>query len=277
MKGEKNMTNVYKPAKKLDEQIEYLNQNKRVQFNEMDKEISKNKLLQYNYINVISPFKRQFAKKDKKHEVVKIEGKHIYERDVEFKEYYECFVEERSKYPIIVKNILDFEIHFKSIMSYHILTNHKIENSVDLNDFLDELKLSCLTLSGAYTTRIDHMINHLDKLKKDVSKYADVYCFFDRMSLGNVLDVFVCLDNKLQDIILSDMIRFGMNFNTEKVPDFIKKVFCLVAIRNCVMHGNSLEILVRYYNHKTHELRKATDKKKYTSLIKRLSIEKTHE
>lgn len=63
-----------------------------------------------------------------------------------------------------------------------------------------------------------------------------------------------------------------MTFNVDKVPDFINKVFCLVSIRNCVMHCNSLEILIRFYNPKLHELRK-----KYINMVKLLSIEKTHE
>lgn len=58
------------------------------------------------------------------------------------------------------------------------------------------------------------------------------------------------------------------------VPAFIKKVFCLVSIRNCVMHCNSLEVLIRFYKPKTHELRNSSDRKKYLSLIKLLSKEK---
>ena len=40
----------YKIAKTISEQIEYLNKNKRVQFNCMDKDKAKDKLLDYNYI-----------------------------------------------------------------------------------------------------------------------------------------------------------------------------------------------------------------------------------
>lgn len=43
----------YKIAKTISEQIEYLNKNKRVQFNCMDKDKAKDKLLEYNYINII--------------------------------------------------------------------------------------------------------------------------------------------------------------------------------------------------------------------------------
>lgn len=67
----------------------------------------------------------------------------------------------------------------------------------------------------------------------------------------------------------------NINFGVNNVNAFIKKYFTLVAIRNCVMHSNSLEILVRFYNPKTKDLRKATDKKKYTNMIKMLSKRKT--
>ena len=115
------------------------------------------------------------------------------------------------------------------------------------------------------------------KLKEQIFNYADIYCFFDRMSLGNMLTVFTCLDKKQQDVIFEDLKRFNMNFNVQKIPDFINKIFCLVSIRNCVMHSNSLEILIRFYNPKTHELRKVSDRKKYLNMIKELCKEKTHD
>ena len=43
----------YKIAKTISEQIEYLNKNKRVPFNCMDKDKAKDKLLEYNYINIM--------------------------------------------------------------------------------------------------------------------------------------------------------------------------------------------------------------------------------
>lgn len=67
-----------------------------------------------------------------------------------------------------------------------------------------------------------------------------------------------------------------MNFGVKNINDFIDKVFTLVAIRNRVMHCNSLEILVRYYNPATHKLRKNRNKKKYAKMINELSIEKQY-
>ncbi len=121
------------------------------------------------------------------------------------------------------------------------------------------------------------MNNHLDELKSQIFNYADIYCFFDRMSLGDMLTVFTCLEKELQNKIFNDLKKYNMNLNVEQVPQFIQKVFCLVSIRNCVMHSNSLEILVRFYNPRKHELRTITDKKRYINMIKYLSKEKTHE
>ena len=87
----------YKSAKKLEEQIEYLKNNKRVCFNVIDEKNAKDILFKYNYINVISPYKHYFAKLNNKKEVIKMDGNHVYERDVEFNEYYELYKSEREK------------------------------------------------------------------------------------------------------------------------------------------------------------------------------------
>lgn len=268
----------YKPSKKIKEQLDYLEEKKRVRFIDMDRNTAGDKLLEYNYINVITPFKHKFAKCDSKKQVVKVNGNHIYEKDVDFSEYYNCFWEERKKYPIIIANIQDFEIHFKSITAYHILTTSEIYNSSDLSLFLSKLELRFSYLESRYDkTRIQHMKDQIESLKKDIFNYADVYCFFDRMSLGNMLTVFTCLEDDTQNRILKDMKRYKVNLNVDQVPDFIQKVFCLVSIRNCVMHCNSLEVLIRFYKPKTHELRNSSDRRKYVNLIKLLSKEKTHD
>lgn len=218
-----------------------------------------------------------FAKKNSKKEVVKVDGAHVYEKDVEFKSYYSLYLKERNKYPIIMKNVIDFEIQFKSIIAYHILTSSKISNSIDLEKFLEglKLKLSCLCLKYN-DKRINHMNKQIDDLKSDIFKYADIYCFFDRMTLGSLLTLFTCLEDDIQNCIFSDLKRYNLHFDVDQVPDFISKIFCLISIRNCVMHSNSLEILTVFYDAKKHSLRKFWDKKKYLRMIKVLSKEKTH-
>ena len=62
--------------------------------------------------------------------------------------------------------------------------------------------------------------------------------------------------------MLKDFECFEMNFGVQNINDFINKVFTLVAVRNCVMHCNSLEILIRFYDPKTKTLRDSTNKKR---------------
>ena len=246
----------YKTAKTIKKQIEYLKTSKRITFIKVDENEASEKLLRNNYINIITPFKHKFAKKNTKQEVIKVNNSHVYENNVDFNEYYAFYIEERKKYPIIVKNILDFDIQFKSIVAYHTLTSFQINNSNDLSLFLDTLKLRFSFLQSRYNAkRINHMNNHIDELKRNIFKYADVYCFFDRMNLGSILTIFTCLNDTIQNKIFSDLKTYNLNYSVDKVPDFIAKVFCLVSIRNCVMHSNSLEILIRFYNPKDHVVR----------------------
>lgn len=267
----------YKTAKKVNEQLEYLEINKRVVFNQVNRQTAKDVLFRCNYINVISPYKHHFARLDNSRNVVKIDNKHVYDRDVDFNEYYTKFKHEREKYPIIVTNILYFEMHFKSILANRVLTTIYITNSDKLLEFINQLYINVDGLNEDLKKRKMHMKLQLDSLKLDVTKYADVFCFFDRMSLGTLLTVYTCLNAAIQIQIFQDLKKYELTFNVNNIGHFINKVFCLVAIRNCVMHGNSLEILVRFYNAKDHTLRRITDKKRYISMIQYLSIEKPHE
>ena len=46
------------------------------------------------------------------------------------------------------------------------------------------------------------MNKHIDEIKDNINNYHDVYCFFDRMSLGQTLTVYCGLEYKEQDKIL---------------------------------------------------------------------------
>lgn len=266
----------YKPAKTLSEQVEYLEKTKRVRFNVIDKEQAKNILFRYNYINVITPFKHQFAQKDSNGNVVKVENKHIYQNDIEFSNYYGFYKKEREVYPTIAKNVISFESQFKAMLAYRILVNNKISNHKDLESFLSKIDKSICNNSSLNEQRKEHMFKSIANLKNSISKYHDIYCFFDRLTLGESLNIFIGLPNEEQDVIFQDFKNFNMHFGVDKTPDFINKVFTLVSVRNCVIHCNSLEILVRFYNPTTKTLRDRTNRKRFVSMIKYLSKEKDY-
>ena len=266
----------YKKPLSIEEQVDYLEKNKRVVYNECSKEKAKNILLRYNYINVITPYKHRFAEKDNTGEVIKKNGSHIYNRNISFDEYYKLYKEERLKYPIIAKNVIWFESQFKSILSYHIFNTFHFKNSNDVEMFLNDAS-SKILLSKLYSeSRKANMIKSINNLHTTIENFHDIYCMFDHISLGDALNLYCGLKNNIQNKIFNDCKQFNLNLNTDKTPDFINRVFTLVSVRNCVIHCNSLEILVRFYNPKTKTLRDRNNKRKFTSMINYLSNEKDY-
>lgn len=108
---------------------------------------------------------------------IKSDGKHIYERDVEFSEYFNLFKNERLQYPIIIKNILGYELRFKSIMAYRILTSTEINDENKLVAYLESVRLRIPMNSDYSDSRLEHMNNHIKQLEKSISGYADIYFF----------------------------------------------------------------------------------------------------
>lgn len=262
----------YKPAKTLQQQIDHLHDYKQVVFNQINEVNAKEHLLLYNYINIISPFKHYFAEKVN-NELIKKNGRHVYNREIDFNEYYERYKAERDKYPNIIQNVIMFETKFKSILAYNILTSTKILNDTDLKRFLEGVQLNISANSKFDSKRIDKLNSTIDKLKNDIEKYHDVYCYFDRMTLGEALTIFCGLEHDQQNDIFKICKDKNLSFNVDKTPDFITKIFTTVSIRNCVIHGNSLEVLIRFYNPKDKTLRDSTNRKRFTSLIDFLSKE----
>ena len=119
------------------------------------------------------------------------------------------------------------------------------------------------------------MNKNIDNLKNAINDYADIYCFFDHLSLGVLLTVYAGLVPDQQKDIHRELKARNLHFGVDNINDYIDKVFTIVSIRNTVMHCNSLEILVRFYNTKDKSLRSPNNRRKYKNLIESLSKEKT--
>lgn len=127
-----------KEPKTIEEQIEYLKEDKRVVFNDISEEDARIILEKYGYINVISPFKYHFAKKEKGR-IIKIGNKHCYERNVDFNEYTEKYQSERLIYPTLYESISKFEVTFNAVVSHHIVNYYKINSEEAFDEFLTRL------------------------------------------------------------------------------------------------------------------------------------------
>lgn len=260
----------FKKPLTVDEQLDHIATHKRVVFNAMSREEAAKVLEKYGYINVITPFKFHFAKKDQHGHIIKdSQGNHIYERDIDFKEYYDKYTEERSKYPGIYKSILQFEDIFGSVLSRECILFYDIRDTEKFSNFIAELQSNIvLNYSGSQRT---HMLNSVSDFEEELLKYESIYIFMDRLTLNEKITIFRNVDASLKNRIFSILVRLGNTFNNTRLTSFDDTLSKLVFIRNYVYHGNSLTVLVRYYNIKRKAFRRKPDRSAYNKLINRLA------
>jgi len=263
------LTTYYKKPKQLDEQIEILKLQKNVVFKRISEEEAKEHLFLINYINLISPFKHHFAKKSNNNpfKTEKVNGKHVYEHEVDFADYLDMYYDEKSRYPKIYESIRKFESVFNSVLSYRILLHYQIENSVQFKFFVDDLKTRITKVKQKKRT---HYLKVINSFEKKIDDYDSPFIFFDRLSLGQQLMVYTCLSTVIKKQILKDLFERQISFSVSDIQTFERKLFTLVNIRNCVYHNNSIKILLRYYDIKSRALRTSSDRKFFTNLIKQL-------
>ena len=276
----------YKKPLSTIEQIEYLSKNKRIVFEETIK--SRDLLLRYNYINVVSPFKHIFARnnsndpyksdRDENH-------KHIYDRDVRFEEYLEKLSEERSKYSEMYDGLHKFESAYRSIVTNFFLTRYQINNSIKAVRYLEIFKrrfdnVEFQSKTGEESAEIKRenfiaLINEIiHRVKGNVDRKIEktnIYLVFERLSLKELNAVFFGLPYKWQEEIVEKLSLWKLDFGAKNLYDFKKKAFNLVSIRNSVMHFNSLTILLKYSDYKKGILRERNSRENYIRLMNGLT------
>ncbi|MBR3308282.1 MAG: Abi family protein [Lachnospiraceae bacterium] len=260
----------YKPPLTITEQIARLKSKKRVVFNCIDETSASSILYKSNYINVISPFKHCFAKVDDNKNPIKVNDEHVYERDVDFIEYSEKYNSERTQYPSLYKGIMDFESHFNAILSYEIIHAFNIRNSERFELFVDTLMENIK--STPYDDDVkNHMRSEIGKFKRKMNKYNSIYIFMDRLSLSASITVLRCCGKPLQKYIFSRLYDNNCTLGYEDFPTFDSD--CLeriVKIRNCICHGNSLEVLLQYYDIKEKSFRTSSDRVRFKTILRKL-------
>lgn len=269
-----NMENVnniiYKKPLTVEEQTKYLAENKRVIYKKCSVNDAQEFLYMHNYINVISPFKYNFALKNKNDEPVKVDNKHVYTRDVDFTEYKEKYMAERSQYPALYSSIAAFETAFNAIVSNEVICYYNLDSIDQLERFINSLCQNIQKLTTKSTASRQHMLKAVQALRADFDKYDSIFILFDRMSLSVLETVYLSVDKELNEKIFNAMLSRNLVIGYIKKSDFDKMLTLLVQVRNCIMHGNSLTILIRYYDIKKKDLRRRSNKERYVTLIKNL-------
>ena len=263
----------YKKPLTIEQQVDYLEKSKRVVYKEISKEESGEFLYTHNYINVISPFKYHFAKKDDKGNVIKNKSHcHIYESEVDFVQYMNRYCNERTLYPSLYTALSIFESTFNSILSYEVINHYDLRNEKNIELFIQELMQNTLNLRSVSFSEKQHMLRTINSFPNSIDKYDSVFIFFDRLSFSELATIYKSINNKISYKIFEAMTSELLNLGYTKKRDFDNSLTTLIQIRNCIMHSNSLTILIRYYNVKKKLLRTAKDKKRYTKIIDKLFI-----
>lgn len=263
----------YKKPLTIEQQVDYLEKSKRVVYKEISKEESGEFLYTHNYINVISPFKYHFAKKDDKGNVIKNKSHcHIYESEVDFVQYMNRYYNERTLYPSLYTALSIFESTFNSILSYEVINHYDLRNEKNIELFIQELMQNTLNLRSVSFSEKQHMLRTINSFPNSIDKYDSVFIFFDRLSFSELATIYKSINNKISYKIFEAMTSELLNLGYTKKRDFDNSLTILIQIRNCIMHSNSLTILIRYYNVKKKLLRTAKDKKRYTKIIDQLFI-----
>lgn len=256
----------YKPPLTLDEQIEKLAKYKRVVYKKINKKQAKEYLLKYNYTDLITPFKYNFCEWKSKYEVLKDEnGNHVYKKDIDFKQYLDCYKKERSIYPKLYKNLSEFENIFKSVLAYRILTEYNIYDDDAFEYFIDDLKAN-MGVNNKQKHKFDNFYgthyrevctSYFNNYKVTLkNKYNNnIYVFFENLTLGSSSAIYNCCSKKVRKLVFNDLIKYNVSFGFNDYNLFGQKLLIIGKIRNKVYHSSSLEIVIRFHDIKTNEIR----------------------
>lgn len=284
----------YKKPLNVDQQVKYLVDNKNIIVPDVND--SKETLTKCGYINLVTPFKHEFAEKipSTKYECKKDSyGKHIYYKQSNFDDYKKVFSQERNEYQELYNGIHKFEIIYKSLVTNLFLVKHNVVNSSIATNIL-----------RVYENRIDNLVIHssggleekavrkhqmkkvyqsitrdvngysrkniIDSTKNDVVPPVNIYLVFDRLNLSQVNAIYFCMKSADRIFIYSKLRELSANLGAKNNVDFLKRVFNLVSLRNSVMHFNSLTILLKYSDYKNKRYRTRNSIDDYEAIIRAL-------
>jgi len=256
----------YKPPLTVDKQIDKLAKCKRVVYNKVNRQKAEYYLKEYNYTDLITPFKYNFCKWKNGNEVDKDSfGNHIYEKDVDFYEYLKCYKKERSIYPRIYKNLSIFETIFKSVLSYRVLIEYNIVDEKAFDYFINNL-LANTGINNVAKGKFDNFYGahyrescerYFKGYKKSLkNKYNNnIYVFFENLSLGSSSAIYNCCNKRVRKLIFDDLVYYGVSFGFNDYHIFGQKLLIITKIRNKVYHCSSLQIAIKFHDIKTNEIR----------------------
>lgn len=262
-----------KKALEFYQMVDYLEGNKNVVFENINKEDAVKILKVHGYYNVITPFKYYFAdrNKDDKSQLLKIDGRHQYSKQHDFEKWYLKFVEERETYPVIYKNVISIKTTFKNIMFNKIYCKYKFENNKELQEFFS---MDCRTnaMNRYDFNEMKYINKSLDHLVKEVEERYSIYYLVGNIGFGDCNNLFRSLDINLQKEIIYELQNIGIAPRPTNAEEFYYRMVKIQKIRNCIMHNDSLEVLFRYELRNRNKARENRDRLSYKKICQEFIV-----
>lgn len=249
----------------VQKQIDYLEKNKKIKFNIVSKEEAREFLYTHKYINVITPFE---FKLNKRNITEKSRVCHLYD-SVEFAQYKDEYIKEREIYVDLYKSITKFETTFNAILSYETINFYNIDSHIKFENFIYKLRNN-INNSEMTLSKKMHMLKKLSSFEKRVNKCDDIDFFLENLSISELVSLYESLDERLAKKIFKQLLIRECTFGYSRKNDFDLLLPIIILVRNYIMHGNSITILIRYYDIRTKEIRKSTDRKRIATAIKKM-------
>jgi abortive infection bacteriophage resistance protein len=212
-----------------------------------------------NYYSLINGYKDLFLIKDQNGNVVTPEQ---FQSGTTFDEIYNLYCFDRELRNILLKELLKFESNVKSKISYRFSEKFKEPNAyLQMQNFSrDPAKLKqVLTLIAIISNIISQQSNKNNPIGHYLDKHDGVplWVLVKYLTLGNIQNFYMCLDNSTQNIIAKDFAEaykrdygISIHFTSDMLINILKTA---TLFRNVCAHEE------RLYNFKLHKPSRSAD------------------
>lgn len=222
MKGSTTLlAKVYKEFKSLDEQLDYLHEEKNIYFQK--REDAKRMLLDHNYYNIISCGKIKFAEDI-------VNNHHQYQKSL-LEEWYEYFLKDCQVSEYLMSNLIEFERIINSRTSYYV--GKLIQGTFSSN-----------LLNSNEKNELYMLIRSADISNLPSYSGKETWKYITKMSFGQMRQVLFWLLNNKPEIF--ELIFFDYSFITEKNDQQIKRLDNIILLRNFLFHFTPLSIYLGF-------------------------------
>lgn len=229
-----------KPFKTVSEQIEIL-ESRGITINNLD--CARMFLITHNYCSIINDYGRFFTK-----------SAHVYITGTTLKDINFVYVFDKGIKTILFTHTLEFEKHLKSTVAYYFCKTHS--NCTDYLYFKSykHKNKKEIDYSLALINNIREVIQYYsspkvspNEIKLYHEKYNEIplWIVIQFMYLGDVIKLYHCSDDAIQNDISKTFSNFIQNYQNDKFitvnpGDFYKIMLSIKDIRNCIAHNNRI-------------------------------------